>query len=246
MIEVGTGIVLRERANPTRTTTNDGYVRINSTFSVVTDSTLKNTTNRIMGVYKNSFKDAAWDLFADQPNTKGGAVARIPETKYDQSSAYSVTYIKLDKSPVVPITGTLAANEKAQISDLTAGVTEALERVSIVEQKKAERDATAWITPTLLNGWKLYSDTAYAFKGYNKDSVGVVRLSGLITGGALGVSAPVFYLPEGYRPAQNLRFIVPLSDGTMGTVDVNTAGRVAIVTGNTTSGISLTLSFLGA
>ncbi|WP_068779672.1 hypothetical protein [Paenibacillus sp. GM2] len=239
VVEVGTGIVLRERANPKA----DAYgnYQFNTGIAGWESTRLKYRVDKLIKVFKNNNIDK-WII--ENADAYGNQRAIKLASEFDQSAAYSATYLKLDKSPVVPISGVVAANEKAQLSDLTAGVAEALHGVSVLQMKKAEKDAPGLIMPTLLNGWKLYTDPAYAFKGYNKDSVGVVRLFGLITGGVAG--APVFYLPEGYRPAQNSRFIVPVSDGSVGTIDVDTAGRVSIITGITTSGISLTLSFLSA
>ncbi|MGP0583710.1 hypothetical protein [Paenibacillus timonensis] len=243
MVEVGTGIVLRERAKPTKTTTNDGYYRINSNVSAVNDSALKHETNRIVQVYGNDRNDFKWTLFADVVGSNGGGVARIPYADFDPSASYSATYIKLDKSPIQPINGALAANEKAQISDLTTGVAEALQRVSVVEQMKAEKvePDTDWIGPTLLNGSLQYSDTnSFNLIGYKRTSTGEVRLRGMITVPTAG--AVVFTMLSGFRPKRTLIFPCSASGGVV-EVRVYATGNVTIA--STATWLSLeSISFL--
>ena len=113
---MGTGIVLMERANPQGSASYSGYY-INE-MGTFPGSKLSNKVSRILAVYKNSLIDL-WRITTG--NAYGNELAFKPIAEYDQSAAYSVTYLKLDKSPIQPINGTLAANEKAQISDLTAG-----------------------------------------------------------------------------------------------------------------------------
>lgn len=54
--------------------------------------------------------------------------------------------------------------------------------------------------PTFQNGWSNFS--GYSTLAFAKDSAGFVHLKGTITGGSFTV--PVFTLPAGYRPEQNL------------------------------------------
>lgn len=192
MIEVGTGIVLRESAKPTHYSNNGNYY-INNT--AVSGSLLKNRVSRILRVYRNDRVDNSAKIENDV-NAYGKQHVRFLPSDFDPTATYSVTYLKLEKSLVAPITGTLASNEKAQISDLTAGVAEALQRVSVVEQKKAEKDAPGWITPTLLNGW-----TGSVM--YKKMSNGLVKLEGQAVPGAVGT---MFRLPLEYRPSRALHF----------------------------------------
>ncbi|MNH66520.1 hypothetical protein D3C73_185530 [compost metagenome] len=223
-VEVGTGIVLRERANP------NSY----SSVSNINDqaSKLSKPTNSILRVYRDSDPDFRWSLLTNSSGY-GGAVAQLTDL-YDQSAAYSVTYIKLDKSPITPVTGALSANEKAQISDLTAGVAEALQRVSVVEQKKAEKDAPGWIAPTLLNGWAniVGSNTP---AGYFRDTMGFVHLRGSITGGISTPWTVIFKLPTGYRPKYNNMIPTYTNDSSgtqvLGSLSINNSGDVQIYIG---------------
>ncbi|TYA12193.1 hypothetical protein FRY98_15895 [Paenibacillus faecis] len=222
-VEVGTGIVLRERANPV---SNGPDYNVNNTE--LPSSILKHKTGKILSLYKNNLMDDRWSVFTwDAPYGLEGLYTSA--ANFDPTAAYSVTYIKLDKSPIQPITGTLGANEKAQISDLTAGVAEALHRVSVVEQKKADEDtpSSAWITPTLLNGATPYGP--YTPQYMKKDGRVYLRGEAVLT--ALGV--PVFRLPEGYRPDRRPRFI-GYSFSTQvvpGEIIVTETGEVTILSG---------------
>lgn len=221
-VEVGTGIVLRERANPKLDPY--GQYQINTTTTGFESTKLRNKVDKFCTVYRNSRKSGGW--YWDNSDAYGNVRALLTPGMFDQSGAYSVTYIKLDKSLVQPITGTLAANEKAQISDLTMGVAEALTRVSVIEQKKAEKDAPGWITPTLLNGWTQYA-TLYPTAQIYKDSSNVVHFRGLIKSGAL--SGNILILPIGYRPETRLAHAVVVYDGTNisnGTINILPTGEV--------------------
>lgn len=194
MVKVGTGIVMRERVTPFFVS--DGNYYINKWDAA--SSHLKYKTEKIVQIYNDNKADFGWTIQNTPADTAGNMQrALINASRYDQSAAYSVTYTKLDKSPIIPITGALAVNEKAQLSDLTAGVAEALQRVSVVEIEKAEKDAPSqqWIKPTLLNGWTSNN------VGYKKIG-NLLLFKGTIIGGSVG-AIPTFILPQGYRPKEN-------------------------------------------
>lgn len=227
LIEVGTGIVLRERAKLGFDINGDVYANLNVAGSA--RSTLDNKVDRFLAVYRNSQLDSAWTRYVDS-RSHGKEYIFTKKFTYDPAAAYSVNYIKLNKSLIQPINGSLAVNEKAQISDLTAGVAEALQRVSVVELKKAEKDAPAWITPTLLNGWKV--DLPFQ---YTKDALNTVSFSGNLTSGAS--SALVFTLPKGYRPKKIRQFAVAIYSTVgwvTGVVTVNSTGAVTVDYGSYT------------
>lgn len=183
----------------------------------------------------------------DDPSNVTNQVYRFSQVNYDPSKAYSVTYIKLDKSPIQQITGTLAANEKVQISDLTAGVTEALQRMSVVEQKKAEKDAPPkmpeWIFPTLLNGWVLSSNGGFPTQ-YFKDDNGIVYINGIVNGGA--TDTIIFTLPIGFRPKTTHRISVVMNSGTVYSVaimDIRPNGNISVAFSGTVAHVPLHCSF---
>jgi hypothetical protein len=86
----------------------------------------------------------------------------------------------------------------------------------------------AWQTPTLLNSWA-NAGAPYSPAGYRLDR-GVVRLRGLVNGGAVG--SVLFVLPAGYLPAAEA--IVPVSNGAdaTGGLAIDTAGNVSLAWGS--------------
>ena len=95
--------------------------------------------------------------------------------------------------------------------------------------------------PTLLNKWVNYND-GFATSGYWKDSDNQVHLRGLIKSGTVADGTVIFTLPQGFRPLQKQIFIVFISGGGYGRVDVNDNGNVVAKIVNATytslSGIS--------
>ncbi len=89
-----------------------------------------------------------------------------------------------------------------------------------------------WKSPTtIINGWKQYGTQKVQFY---KNPFGEVELIGSITGGTIGFAVPVFTLPSGYRPIQDMHFIgVASSIGTGSTpqthrTHIDTKGNVYI------------------
>jgi hypothetical protein len=204
-VEVGTGIVLREAAKPSYESTSGNYQVNNSTLA---GSALRNKTERILNVFRNNAPDKSFDIFSNAA-AYGVQLAVIKASNYDPAAVYSVTYLMLDKPPVVPFTGSYAANEKTLLADLVDSVQQNTARVSVLENKKADKDNPAWLTPTLLNGWNSViggGGVPYA-AGYYKDSSGVVHMRGWLNGGATAQATAIFKLPPGYRPSQRSLFI---------------------------------------
>ncbi|WP_024632376.1 MULTISPECIES: hypothetical protein [unclassified Paenibacillus] len=231
-LEVGTGIVLREKAP------------INNNLPVAVaigdiGNPNKYKIKKVLAVYKDSIRDPRW--YTNTVNANGNEKARIDGVNYDPSSAYSVTYLMLDKYPAVDVTGTYAENEKALLLDTVRTLQENTTRISVLESKKAEKDAPAWITPTLLNGWVNFTG-GLSLVGYYKDSMGYVHLRGVIKPGAMGSTA--FILPTGYRPTATQVYIVAANtdnaNDVLGRLNITSAGAViplnATGTNITTSG----------
>lgn len=227
LIEVGAGIVMREQVVPSQD--NAKFWNLGNPVANPTSKAFKQKASRILSIYADNMSDERWAMVSgDSSSEIRGIIAQLsPNYEIDLTKIYSVTYVKLDNSPTQPIIGTIAANEKAQIGELTAGVAEALRRVSVVEQKKAEKDVYGpeWITPTLLNGWVRESHTF----GCMKDDLGNVRLRGRILNGAVAVNTVIFVLPEGMRPKTYGYYLVSTYAGT----GVVTVGFIMIlVNGN--------------
>lgn len=222
MVDVGTGIVLRERANPKYYATGNSWF-VNNGVAGWESTHFKNKPRKLLSIYKDSRRDSNW-LIETISLAYGNERAYIGDANYDSSAAYSVTYIKLDKSPIQTITGALVANEKAQISDLTAGVAEALQRVSVVEMKKTEKDYPGWIGATLLNGgtgsvkYRKFGSTLY--------------VGGALFTGAKIAGTVLFRLPEEYAPKTVQTLVLATYDSGVElqsvVVDFHTDGSVKI------------------
>lgn len=97
----------------------------------------------------------------------------------------------------------------------------------------AASSQTAWTIPSLLNGWVRY-DSKYADVGYFKDTLGFVHLRGLIKNGAISSTLPIFLLPPGYRPAEQLLFPVLTNPNALGRCDVTNIGEILPFSGSNT------------
>ncbi|MGG3310753.1 hypothetical protein ABER23_25395 [Paenibacillus lautus] len=231
-IEVGTGIVLRESVHPNGSGTTGDKKVINYKFHDI-DTWLKSRLNQFLGIFKNNRRDSSWAI---KPNSSivanGDFFAQCESEDFDQTATYSVTYLMLDKSPIVPFTGSYAANEKAMLQELTDAVQQNATAVSVLMNKKADKDnSVVWVEPTLINGATEYTETNFRKPSYTKIG-NWVKLSGLIK---VTVSGTMFYLPPGYRPNKVLIF-AGLSGGiasyTMMDLRVTPTGNVTV---NTTS-----------
>ena len=80
-----------------------------------------------------------------------------------------------------------------------------------------------WVAPKMENKWVKYS-TGYNPPGYYRDSLGVVRLRGLVKGG--NSNKAMFTLPVGYRPAFQQLHPVSIWANTIGRVDIKSNGQV--------------------
>ena len=227
-VEVGTGIVLRESAEVYTETGTSYGTRINiNNASFSGYRLLKNRTTRMLAIYKNNALDNRWSKSSGWVTSAGALAQILYAADTDKEQAYSVTYLMSDPSPAVPLTGSCAANEKTLLADLVDSVQQNTARVSVLENKKADKDNPTWITPILLNAWINYGvndETA----GFLKDSQGYVHIKGTIKLGALNV--PVFTLPVGYRPKATLRFTINATN-KFGAMRIGADGAVIMETG---------------
>lgn len=221
-IEVGTGIVVRESVKP-RLGGDGSKWYIGETVGV--GSRVKYAPDKFLGVYRDNKDDkGVWKSQRTGSTLQGAEFLYIESYLYDPAAAYSVTYLRLDKSPIVPVSGSYAANEKAMLQELTDSVQQNATAVSVLMNKKVDKDAPAvQITPTLLNGWVEYQDGYHPVR-YYKDSSGVVHLTGLVKSGA--VSSILFKLASGFRPNSSLMFAAHASINSTVRIDVYKNGEI--------------------
>ncbi|MFL1672439.1 hypothetical protein [Paenibacillus dendritiformis] len=226
MVEVGSGIVIREKANPVDI--GNGYVNLND--KGLPPSPLRYPTNKILAIYQNQAFDPQWNIMLNHPSGYGGAVAQISRFNFDPTAVYHVTYTMLDPALQAPISGTTAANLRGTVSDLVQDVGDIGRRLSVVENQKAEKSEPEWIKPTLQSGWTNYDTKLYSSAGYYKDGNGIVRIKGLVKGGP--IQSLIFMLPAGYRPKTTLIFPAIDASYTSVRVDITHSGEVVLNTAN--------------
>jgi hypothetical protein len=213
-VEVGTGIVLREAANPApyyNGEPNRNRWALNKLTSGPPNP-FKNLPRKALQVYGNGFSEAFnAGTTGDLSNWYGGVY--IDQLyAYAPEKSYSVTYLMAATSPVVPFTGSYAANEKTLLADLVDGVQQNTARVSVLENKKADKDNPVWLYPTLLNGWVDY-DTARRPIAYYKDSMGWVHVQGYIKNGVSTANSVIYRFPKGYEPESPIEVAAVSSSG---------------------------------
>ncbi|WP_374020487.1 hypothetical protein ABU162_13235 [Paenibacillus thiaminolyticus] len=201
MVEVGDGIVIREKANPV--TNLDGWTYINTNYPGLDSSKLKNITKDIFGIYEGGSKSDGWII---NNIDAYGKVRAARKEGYDPTAVYHVTYTMLDPTLAAPISGTVAANLRGTVSDLVQDVGDIGRRLSVVENSKEEKDSPPWITPTLLNGWVSWGER-WTPPQYYKDDNGIVHLRGLVKGGVIDSGKAMFVLPQGYRPSHSSAYV---------------------------------------
>ncbi|MFF3922659.1 hypothetical protein [Paenibacillus lactis] len=227
-IEVGTGIVLRESAKLNYYLANGNYY-INNTG--VSGSLLKEKVSFILRVYRNGQVDNPAKIENDV-NAYGKQHVRFLPSDFDPSATYSVTYLMLGTFPTMPFTGSYPANEKTLLEKLTDVVQQNTSAVSVLMNKKLDKDTSGWITPTLLNGWEQYDSTSYLV-GFKKIG-NIVILTGTIKN---GVSGHICVLPEGYRPQKIVSGLAisrneNQSSAASNAIEVRNDGRVYIGIGD--------------
>ncbi|MGG1643035.1 hypothetical protein ACIFQM_17590 [Paenibacillus sp. NRS-1782] len=231
-VEVGTGIVLRESVKP--------HLDTNSkTYSVNAEgypSPLKYKSKGFFANYESGYQFFGWNVNTAVLQGNGPWLQAVQDG-FDASGSYSTTYFMRDLSPVVAFTGNYAANEKTLLMDLVDSVQQNTARVSVLENKKADKDSPSWIAPAgLRNGWIKYtlSSGSILDVGYYRDSASVVYLRGAVKNGLTSVGNDIFVLPEGYRPKFNRNFSVisgAESGPVIARIEVRPNGVVAFIYG---------------
>ncbi|MFD1885922.1 hypothetical protein [Paenibacillus wenxiniae] len=215
IIEVGSGIILRETAKPQ---ISGNYYWINGATNP--PSSLFSRVQNFLQIYKNSYIDR-WNYLgtASFQGMLGLQQAQLPAAQYDINAIYTVTYMDIKKYPSVTFVANSPNNERAILDDLIHDVQQTTHRISIVENKKADRDNSMWISPTMLNGWGTYADNTAAYR--KKDNT--VYLSGIAVNGTTTVGTVIFRLPDTFRPKKEHHFSsygYTLSDGSFGLAEI--------------------------
>lgn len=129
-VEVGTGIVLWEKATPRINVVGDYYTINTAGGDAIT--ALNNKVDRFIGVFRDSKMDPRWIDNTYQPY--GNVRKIIPTADFGPLADYSVTYLMLDTFPISPFEGSYATNEKALLIDMNDSLRQNAAAVSVVEK----------------------------------------------------------------------------------------------------------------
>ncbi len=208
-VEVGTGIVVREKANPQGFNSGNAYIYvINSVFDErVSAGKLDFRADKLLSIYRNNKQDKYW-IFESPGKTYGNEQAKIYDYNYDPSAVYQVTYLALDtyKIGISPteISAEYAVNLRGTVDSLVEGNKNALSRITVLENETAMKEQPEWIQATLLNGWVQNKGVTETPVGYRKTSDGKrVQLRGIIKDGVVNKGTHLFFLPVDYQPKYN-------------------------------------------
>jgi hypothetical protein len=135
-VEVGSGIVIREKIAPKQhSTTLDWYINEIGVSSSVQDSPLKYRVSKIMNIYRNGVIDSKWAQTTSSSNQNGTVYATIKNTDYDPTAEYSVTYMLLDRQSfttnILSVTATYANNIRTALDDTIKRVEDNTTNISI-------------------------------------------------------------------------------------------------------------------
>ncbi len=220
VIEVGSGLILREAVKPASSDGVNYYINARATFA---SSSLTYNSVKPLFIYRNGVLDK-WGQNNEGDNF-GSRQAGLSGDQFDKAASYSVTYFARNLFPAIVFTGTISINERATLDDLIRNVQQVTSRVSVVENKKVNQDMSVWIYPTLLNGVTAYDSANNMPPAYRK-SGNVVYLGGVLANAV--TDTIIFRLPTGYRPIKN-RSIVTMADNLrVARFFINPAGDVYV------------------
>lgn len=217
VVEVGSGIVIREKANPyfwegaNRAYINSGNPNDTNPWET---TRLTHKTKDILNTYRNRNVDGfSWERLYGTL-AYGNAYLRSKANMYDPTAVYHVTYTMLNPTLSAPINGNVATNLRGTVSDLVQRSGDVERCLSVVENQKADRDAKPpdWIVATLLNGWEPagINDPVVSYR-VKKD---ILEINGLTRNGSVNVGTVLFVLPSQARPSRNQNLAVLTSTGS--------------------------------
>lgn len=103
--------------------------------------------------------------------------------------------------------------------------------------------STKWIeigatgAPAFQSAWVNYGTANWATAAFMRDAAGIVHIKGLIKNGTF--SSPLFTLPVGFRPLQNMIFAGIQGDNSAIRIDVYDSGIIQVSAGVNNSHLAL-------
>ncbi|MCP1357498.1 hypothetical protein [Aneurinibacillus migulanus] len=203
VLEVGTGVVVREKANVI--IGGAGWNAINTddpTYPNASSSRLSNRVEKILSVYRNANYDASWFIQSDY-NPYGKQRAVILKSDYDPNAAYSVTYLVLDRyaftAPLIDLRGEYRTKLAAVVAEMAQDAADLETRVSVVETQYARKQPYPVIKATLVNGFTTFYPDINPV-AFQKTDNNLVLLTGVVIPVVNSPATTIYKLPVGFRP----------------------------------------------
>ncbi|NEZ40256.1 pyocin knob domain-containing protein [Paenibacillus alvei] len=149
MIEVGSGIVIREKAK--FKVIGDVYQTNEKTNP---ETHFKYKTNKLIGAYKDSAKDEKYTVWGGENSNGNVRIAYVSANLFDPTAVYHVTYTMLDPTLAAPISGSIAANLRGTVTDMVSWASDAERRLSVVENGDGSHESLDNITPESIGAAK--------------------------------------------------------------------------------------------
>ncbi|OBY77211.1 hypothetical protein BBG47_23045 [Paenibacillus sp. KS1] len=131
MVEVDSGIVLREKANFVINSASTHYCANTAQGGGDTPTPFRYRTEDILKVFKNRVNYIQWEKNIYAPNGKYRAT--IAKQHYDPTAVYHVTYTILGPTLAASISGSIASNLRGTVTDVMQWASDAERRLSVVE-----------------------------------------------------------------------------------------------------------------
>jgi hypothetical protein len=225
LIEVGTGIVIRESAIPSVQSTGFAYINVEPGGYTKLSTRLL----RFIGIFRSGKLDKSWTY---NHKTMGAAYgeyyAVCPIINYNLTAAYSVTYLALDTYAlgIAPqtISAEYAPNIRESVESLVRELVEARTETSVLANTKAQKQQPQWINATLMSDWM-------GTLQYRKNEQEQLEISISVTSGVVTNLTRIATLPVGYRPSQTL--VIRLNKNATGSmvngeIYINKNGTVTV------------------
>ncbi len=235
IIEVGTGLIIREFTKPLLyPTTLDRYM-INYISGGGNTNPLTYNPSGVLQVYENGRPTTINKGTTTDKGTWKNGVYVDQIDGYNPDKVYSVSYFQADRFPVASITGNTSDNERAILNDLLHDVDYLTRRVAATELRKVDQGALSWTSPTTLNGWAANLGFGYRIEGNR------VYLRGILSNGATAAQTLLFTIPA--RARTNRSFTASFgtytaAQGQSVAIDFFADGRVQLVTTSSLAQIS--------
>jgi hypothetical protein len=139
-IEVGSGVIVREKIVPV-TASESGYYHINNeTFGTVPQNRLKNRLSTLISIYRNGIKDNKWITRTNY--CYGNQRFEIAKSDYDPTAEYTVTYLVLDRhlftTNILAVTATYDSSLKSVVDSMVAKQSDIMANQSALIRSVAE------------------------------------------------------------------------------------------------------------